>query len=68
MRQRRAKNERTAHWYKVRHTILGGRGDRETVARAFGLHLRTVEQYENEGPPDWYELALLGLAERWKVG
>ncbi len=63
---RRPRNERTRHWYAVRQQLLGARGDRETVARALGLHIRTIEKYEIGTPPDWYELALMGLAERWR--
>lgn len=66
MIQRHAKNDRTRRWYDIRQEILGARGDRLTVAHALGLHLRTVEKYENRTPPAWYELALRGLAERWK--
>ena len=65
--QRRGKNARTDRWYETRERILGPRGDRLTVSKALGLHLRTVEKYENGTAPPWYELALVGLAERWKT-
>ena len=63
---RSARNERTRYWYDVRSRLLGSRGDRKTVARAMGLHIRTLEKYESVKAPAWYELALVGLAEQWR--
>lgn len=31
------------------------------MAVELGLSLRTIERYEAEGPPAWYDFALVGL-------
>jgi DNA-binding XRE family transcriptional regulator len=50
-------------WETRRRQILGyGDHRREAVAKALGISRRSIERYETEGPPKWYEPALIGLA------
>jgi len=62
-------NAEGQRWRRRRLELLG-RPDyhRQRVADALGLSLRTVQRYETEGPPAWYELALEGLAARKQKG
>lgn len=54
---------RAADWEKRRYELLGGeRGSVEAVAAALDLSVRTLQRYEFDGAPRWYELALIGLA------
>lgn len=48
-------------WAQRRRQLFGGQGRREWVAVELGLSLRTIERYEAEGPPAWYDFALVGL-------
>lgn len=58
--------EKRAHdWERRRHDLLGGYGEPSSVARVakdLGLSVRTLQRYEWDGAPAWYELALIGLA------
>jgi hypothetical protein len=53
---------RALAWERRRHELLGYRdGELRTVARNLGLSVRTLQRYEFDGAPGWYELALIGL-------
>jgi len=68
MRTRQTTAE-TERWHRRRVDLLGPvAGRRVNVAWALGLGLRTVVRYELEGAPQWYELALEGLAARKQEG
>lgn len=55
----------TLAWNDRRRKLLGWRGtDRQWVADRLGISARTVERYEHGTAPQWYELALEGLAAR----
>lgn len=37
---------------------------RDAIAGRLGLTLRTIERYETGTAPEWYDLALVGLAAK----
>ncbi|HEY6141584.1 MAG TPA: helix-turn-helix transcriptional regulator [Thermoanaerobaculia bacterium] len=50
-------------WEQRRRELLGWqRYDRAFVADQLGVSQRTIERYETGETPDWYDLALVGLA------
>lgn len=51
-----------ASWWQRRRAALGLPKPRQAIAAKFGTSGRTISRYEHEGPPPWYELALVGWA------
>jgi hypothetical protein len=68
------REDRAAAWERRRHELLNPdhqdwrRASQQGVAAALGLSVRTLQRYEHDGAPGWYELALIGLAHARRRG
>jgi predicted transcriptional regulator len=54
-------SDRSKLWEAKRAKYLGWRSDRGAVASMLQVSTRTIERYELEVAPPWYEAALIGF-------